>query len=264
MDARSGGIRVIYDLHPEGAQRHRTRPSGADRARRWSVLRSRPSSPDAWSRADRTERRGTRTLDEPVPRSRRAQAPLLRAARPGRGLIQRGSDGSPLSNASPDCGWEECLLAGTGDQVRCEDEDVIGDVDVFGKPPDHAPHLGQRSAAFEHQVLPKRSFDQNAENRYDPDVLLENMGPLSGASPCHLQGVTPLVGRERRVRCIIQRRGARSTVPPSTSACQSVRRQAHAGLLRRALAERRPGSSQSRWDLATRWRGSPPRPFGVG
>ena len=192
MDARSGGIRVIYDLHPEGAQRHRTRPSGTDGARPWSVLRSRPSPLDALSRvaqkADRTERRGIRTPDEPVPRSRRAQAPPLRAARPGRGPTQRGGDGSYLSNASPDCGWGECLLASTGDQVRCEDADVIGDVDVFGELPDRAPHLGQRSAAFERQVLPKWSFEQNAENRYDPDVLLENIGPLSGASPSSATG----------------------------------------------------------------------------
>ena len=38
---------------------------------------------------------------------------LLSYERPGlgRGLIQRGSDGSPLSNASPDCGWERSAFS---------------------------------------------------------------------------------------------------------------------------------------------------------
>ena len=65
------------------------------------------------------------------------------------------------------------LVAGTGNQIRREVPDVVGNVDVFRKPPDRAPHLGQGGAALEDQPSAERGVEQDAEGRHDPDILLE-------------------------------------------------------------------------------------------
>ncbi len=65
------------------------------------------------------------------------------------------------------------LVARTENQIRREGAYVVGDVDIFGKPTDRVPHLRERGAALEGQVLGERSIEQNTECGHDPDILLE-------------------------------------------------------------------------------------------
>ena len=112
----------------------------------------------------------------------------------------------------------KCFVSGIANQVWGDGSDVVGDVDVFRESADRSPYLGQRRAALEHQVLCERSLEQDAEGYHDPDVLLDDIGPVPAAPRCYLQRVAPLAGRQSPVRRIIHRQGVRSAVRPSMSA----------------------------------------------
>lgn len=63
-------------------------------------------------------------------------------------------------------------VAGLSHQVRRERADVIGKIDVFGEPPDHAVGLRERCSPLEDQMLAKRRGEQGVERPDDPDILL--------------------------------------------------------------------------------------------
>ena len=108
----------------------------------------------------------------------------------------------PFGQAGADCSrpppflaarWGKGGIAGARYQVWREGADVIGDVDIFEETPDRAPHLRQRSAALEGQVLGERAVEQNAERRDDPDLLLQQVRLVVAAALHHLQGIASVV-----------------------------------------------------------------------
>ena len=74
-------------------------------------------------------------------------------------------------------GGRQRLVVRAVREIGREGADVIGDVDVFGKPPDGAPRLRQEGAALEGEVASERRFDENPQGLDNPDILLQKVCP---------------------------------------------------------------------------------------
>ena len=115
-------------------------------------------------------------------------------------------------------GRRQRLVASAAHEIGGEGANVVGDVDVFGKPPDGAPDLRQRRTAFEGKMASERCLDENFQGFDNPDVLLQQVCSSFASIRGDHQGVTPICGSKRPERRLSHRRPARLPVPPSTPA----------------------------------------------
>jgi hypothetical protein len=60
-------------------------------------------------------------------------------------------------------------------EIRRDGADVVGQIDIFGKPPDDLIGLRQRCAALEHQMFAERRSLESGERPHHPHILLERM-----------------------------------------------------------------------------------------
>ena len=122
-------------------------------------------------------------------------------------------------------------------QVRCYGADVIGNVEVFGKPANSVVCLRQAGTSFEGQVRSEGGFNEGCQGLDNPDVLFQQRRPASAETGGDLQGIPPVIRGERLKRNVSHWPPLRSPALQSRRASMPGTPPVHPGLRRIVSAQ---------------------------
>ena len=103
--------------------------------------------------------------------------------------------GSPGSSAAPGC-ERPAMARRCRPCVKGEGPDVIGDVDVLGKPPYPALGLQKRRSSLEHQILFEGRREKTSKVRTTQMSFFEQVRRPTDSAPYHGEGITPVAVRQ--------------------------------------------------------------------